>query len=142
MTGTQSLLARFCLGILVGGISIVVCSLSRLYTLPRQSFDRIVNAAFVLSRFSLYLLVFFILRIPLRGDVLGFYWPEANSALAHLVPYRDFYSPYAPLHPYMDGIIISIWHSPLAIVFFTICVEALLLPLWLRVLKKIEQIVR
>ena len=133
MTGTQSLIARISLSVLIGGISIVVCSLSRLYTLPRQSFDRMVNAAFIFSRFALYLLVFFILRIALRGDVPGFYWPEANSALAHLVPYRDFYTPYAPLHPYMDGIVISIWHSPLAIVLFAICVETLLLPLWLRV---------
>jgi hypothetical protein len=133
MTGSQSLIARTSLSALIGAASIVICSLRPLYALPRQSFDRMVNVAFVVSRFALYLLVFFILRIPLRGDALGFYWPEANAALAHQVPYRDFYSPYAPFHSYLDAVVISVWHSPLAIVLFAICVEVLILPLWLRV---------
>jgi hypothetical protein len=48
------------------------------------------------------------------------------------LPYRDFPSSYAPLHPYLDGIPVAIWHSPLAIILFAILVESLILPLWLR----------
>jgi hypothetical protein len=133
MTGTQSLIARTSLSILIGGTSIAVCSFRRLFSLPPQSFDRLVNVAFVLSRFGLYLLVFFILRIPPRGDVIGFYWPEATLALHHFVPYRDFFTSYAPFHSYLDALAIGIWHSPLAIILLAILVETLLLPLWLRV---------
>jgi len=133
MTGNQSLIARTSLSALIGGVSIVVCSLRRLFSLPRQSFDRVVNAAFILSRFSIYLGVFFILRLAPRGDVVGFYWPEAQAVLTHLLPYRDFASPYAPLHPYLDAFVIHIWYSPLAIILLAICVETLILPLWLRV---------
>lgn len=133
MTGSQSLIARTSLSVMIGVVSIAVCSFRRLFSLPSQSFDRVLNVAFVLSRFGLYLVVFFILRINPRGDVVGFYWPEANSALDHLIPYRDFYSPYAPLHSYLDALAISIWNSRLAIILLAICVETLLLPLWLRI---------
>jgi hypothetical protein len=133
MTGSQSLIARISLSALIGGVSIVVCSFRRLFNLPRQSFDRMVNVAFILSRFAVYLGVFYILRLAPRGDVVGFYWPEAQAVLAHLLPYRDFASPYAPLHPYLDAIVIRIWYSPLTIILLAICVETLILPLWLRV---------
>ena len=53
MTGSQSLIARTSLSALIGAASIVICSLRPLYALPRQSFDRMVNVAFVVSRFAL-----------------------------------------------------------------------------------------
>src|SRR5277367_7166998 len=117
----------------MGGASIIVCSLPRLRLLSREAFDRTVNLAFILSRLGAYLGVFFVLHIARRGDLMGFYWPEATAVLEHRLPYRDFQSSYAPLHAYLDASAIRLWFSPLAIILLAICVEMLLLPLWLRV---------
>jgi hypothetical protein len=133
LTGTQSLLARTALGCLVGGISVWVSSISRLRTLTRTSFDRTITLAFVISRLAVFIGIFLVLRIAPRGDIPAFYWGESNAVLAHLLPYRDFLSSYAPLHPYLDAVAILIWHSPLAIILLAICAEAFVLPLWLSV---------
>jgi len=117
----------------MGGASIIVCSLPRLRLLSREAFDRTINLAFIVSRLGAYLGVFFVLHIAPRGDLMGFYWPEATAVLEHRLPYRDFQSSYAPLHAYLDASVIRVWLSPLAIILLAICVEMLLLPLWLRV---------
>ena len=103
------------------------------HNLRRSSFDRLVNASFLMSRLAIYVTIFLIFRIAPRGDVPGFYWVESKSVLNNLLPYRDFPSSYAPLHPYLDALVIRVWHSPLAIILFAICIEALILPLWLRI---------
>ena len=89
--------------------------------------------AYVGSRLAIYICIFFVLGIAPRGDIPAFYWVESNQVLAHLLPYRDFQSSYAPLHPCLDGLVILIWHSPIAIILLAICAEAFVLPLWLRV---------
>jgi hypothetical protein len=91
------------------------------------------NIAFIVSRVVVYVGVFLVLHIAPRGDVFGAYWPEAKLIQQHLVPYRDFLSSYAPLHPYLDALVIDIWFSPLAIILLAICVEFLILPLWFRI---------
>ncbi|WP_158945936.1 glycosyltransferase 87 family protein [Granulicella sp. S190] len=131
MTGNQALIARTALSVLIGGISISVCSLSSLRRMTRRSFDRMVNFAFIASRLAAYVGIFFILHIPPRGDIPAFYWDEAKAVIAHKLPYRDFPSSYAPLHPYLDALAIKLWFSPLAIILLAICAEALVLRLWL-----------
>lgn len=133
MTGEQTLIARGVLSVLIGGISVVLCSISRLRTISRVSFDRVVILSFILSRLAIFLGIFVILHITPRGDIPGFYWVEAQAVLAHLVPYRDFLCSYAPLHPYIDALAIRVWFSPLAIILLAICVESLVLPLWFRI---------
>lgn len=133
MTGQQSLIARTALGIVVGGISSITCFATFPDKLSRSSFDRWVNVIFVTSRLSIYACIFLVFRIAPRGDVFGAYWVEAKSVLNHLLPYRDFASSYAPLHPYLDALILRVWYSPLAIILFAICIEALILPLWLSI---------
>ncbi|HTH52810.1 MAG TPA: hypothetical protein VL495_02595 [Edaphobacter sp.] len=132
MTGQQTFLARGALGVLAGVASIVACSLPSLRRLSSQGFDRLVTLAFPLSRFSLFGALFFLLRIAPRGDVPAYYWPEARFVLQGRLPYRDFPSSYAPLHPYLDAAVITLWHSPLAIIFLSILIETALIPLWLR----------
>jgi hypothetical protein len=131
LTGNQALIARTALGVLIGGISVGVCSLSSLRQMTRRSFDRMVNFAFIASRLTAYMGIFFILHIPPRGDIPAFYWDEARSVIAHQLPYRDFQSSYAPLHPYLDALAIKAWFSPLAIILLAICAEAIALRLWL-----------
>jgi hypothetical protein len=133
MTGQQSLIARTALSILVGGISSITCFATFPENLSRSSFDRLVNVSFVASRLAIYACIFLVLRIAPRGDIPAYYWFEAKSVLNHLLPYRDFTSSYAPLHPYLDALVIRVWYSPLAIILFAICIEALILPLWFKI---------
>lgn len=131
MTGEQSLVARAGLGVVVGIAGILVAQSRRLFALPRQTFERLVTASLIVSRLALWLLVFIVLRITPRGDIT-IYVEEAERTLHHLVPYRDFLSSYAPLHSYMDALLLAVFHTPLSIIFFAICIEACLLPLWFR----------
>lgn len=132
MTGQQTLIARGALGIFAGITSGVACASSFPRRLSKADFDRGVSLAFSISRLGLFGLIFFLLRIPPRGDVPSYYWPEAGSVLHGLLPYRDFPSSYAPLHPYLDALAIRIWHNPLAITLLAILIEITLLPLWFR----------
>ncbi len=132
MTGQQTLIARGALAILAGAVSIPLSSSTYLRRLPSLRFDRLAAAAFLITRLGLFAAIFFILRLAPRGDVPAYYWPEALSVLRGQLPYRDFLSSYAPLHPYLDAIAVRIWHTPLAIILLAILVEAALLPLWLR----------
>src|ERR1700732_234194 len=108
MTGVQSLIARTSLSVLIGGISIIFCPIGCLCSLPGESVNRLVNLALVFSRFAIYIGALLLLHLEPRGDVVGFYWNEAKLVLRHLLPYRDFPSPYAPLHPYLDAIALRI----------------------------------
>lgn len=132
MTGNQTLIARTALSVIAGAIGIAAVSSDRLRALPRQVFDRLITIAFIVSRLAAYLGIFFILRLQPRGDIPAFYWDDATSALRGLVPYRDFLTSYAPLHPYLDALAIRLWHTPLSIILLAVCVEFLLLPIWLR----------
>ncbi len=100
--------------------------------LSNPRFDWLVTTTFAASRLGIFGLIFLILRISPRGDIPAFYWPEASSVLHGLLPYRDYGSSYAPLHPYLDGLAILIWHSPLAIILLAIFAEIAMLWLWLR----------
>ncbi len=132
MTGSQTLIARAALAVIAGTASLAATN-SRFAALPNRRFDRLVLAAFIISRLGLYLTVFFILHIPPRGDITAFYWNEAKAVLHHLVPYSGFQSSYAPLHSFLDAAVIRLWYSPLALILLAICVEAFVLPLWFRV---------
>ncbi|MCU1224297.1 MAG: hypothetical protein JWQ42_2390 [Edaphobacter sp.] len=133
MTGNQTLTARAALGVVTGIVSVAAVSSSRLRALPRQTFDRLMAVTLIVSRLAMYLGIFFVLRLQPRGDIPAYYWEEANYVLRGHLPYRDFYTSYAPLHPYLDAFAIRLWFTPLAIILLAICVEWLLLPIWLRV---------
>ena len=132
LTGQQTFIARGVLGIATAAISVFAVSNGWLRRLPSTRFDRLASSAFLFSRLGLYFVVFLAAHIAPRGDVPSYYLPEAASVLHGLLPYRDFYSSYAPLHPYLDAIPASLWHSPLSIILFAILAESLLLPLWFR----------
>jgi hypothetical protein len=132
MTGMQSLAARAALGVVTASAGLIAVSVERFQRGSSRTFDRYLQAAFAASRLGLYALLFFVLRIAPRGDVVGFYFDEATDVLRHQVPYRDFNSSYAPLHPYFDGAAIYFWRSPLALILLAILVEIVLLPVLLR----------
>jgi hypothetical protein len=132
LTGLQTLIARAALGVVAAVSTFAVLSNPRIQRLTGPRFDRVVTVAFLLSRIGLFAIVFLVLRLTPRGDIPAYYWNEALNVLHGLLPYRDFVSSYAPLHPYLDGLAVGLWHSPLAIILLAVLVEAALLPLWLR----------
>ena len=132
MTAHQTFVARVLLSSATVIFSIAAVSSKRLRKLPRDQFERIMNLSFIVSRFALYGLVFFVLRLSPRGDIPAFYFTEAAQTMHGLMPYRDFVSSYAPLHPYMDAMVLRMWFSPLSIILLAIFAECFVLPLWFR----------
>lgn len=132
MTGTHALVARAALGCVAAACSVVLGCARGFERLGRRRFDVLASAALLLSRLGLYCSIFVGLRIWPRGDIPVFYRPEALAALAGKLPYRDFPSSYAPLHPFLDAAVLRVWNSPLALVLFAVLVEAVAFPLFLR----------
>ena len=133
MTGTQTLIARAVLGAGAAIASVLLASSKRLLSIHRPTFDRGVLAAMAVSRLGLFFLVFLVLHVAPRGDIQAFYFPQAVEVLRHHLPYRDFVSSYAPLHPYLDAVFVKLWATPLSIMLFSVLVELAVLPLWWRV---------
>ncbi len=106
---------------------------SRLYELSDRSFTRIATVFAVASRLTVFAVLFLILKREPQSDVFAYYYPQAGHALLGQVPYRDFYSSYAPLFPYLMAGAVFLWNTPRSIVLFAVLVELVSLPLWLRV---------
>lgn len=132
MTGIQSLEARTALGSVFAIVGFFASCSSAIHRPARPAFDRAINIAFILSRLAIFIGVFFVLHLPVRGDIPSFYVPEAHWLMQHELPYRDFQSSYAPLHTFLDAGLLFLWNSPLVIVLFAILAEFLILPVWLR----------
>ena len=136
MTGLQSLEARTALGSCFAVVSYLTATSGWIHRAARKTFDRALNAAFVLSRLSLYITAFFILRLQVRGDLPTFYVLPARALFLHMMPYRDYGTSYAPVHPFFDAAILMIWNSPLAIILVSILAECFLLPVWMRAARR------
>lgn len=132
MTGIQSLEARTALGSAFAIVGFFAASSKFIHRPTHPTFDRTINIAFIASRLAVFFGVFFVLHLPVRGDIPAFYVTEAHLLLQHQLPYRDFQSSYAPLHTFLDAAILRLWNSPLAIILFAILIEFLTLPVWLR----------
>ena len=113
MTGAHTLAARAALGGLAAGCSLALTWRERFEKASNRSFDCGILGAFLASRLGLYLLIFFAFHIAPRGDIPVFYRPEALAVLHGEMPYRDFSSSYAPLHGFLDGLVLRLWNSPL-----------------------------
>jgi hypothetical protein len=105
LTGQQTLIARKALGVVVGATTLAVLSSPRLQHLTWPSFSRAVTAAFLLSRISLFSILFLVLGLAPRGDIPSYYWNEASNVLQGLLPYHDFVSSHAPLHSYLAALL-------------------------------------
>lgn len=138
MTGEQTLLARGVLGVVSAGAGWALVVWGWPQRAARGEFDRAFYSAFVLSRLGLFVLVFALLRVPVRGDVAGYYVPEGLAVLDGLLPYRDFESSYAPLHGFLDAAILRVWNSPLALILFALLAEAVALPLWMGLARRVR----
>lgn len=135
MTGMQTLEARAALGVVALAATLAVSRSSTLSHLPERRFDRVYLLLFAGVRLFLFALIFLVLRLPVRGDVVGYYVPELLERLHGGVPYRDFGSSYAPLASYGNAALYRLHASPLTLVLFAILVENVAAAVWLRVLR-------
>jgi hypothetical protein len=106
-----------------------------LRSLSFWSFSKLAWATLVLSRVAVFVLLYLMLGYDVPSDVSAAYYPEAKAALDGKLVYRDFFSTYAPLFPYICAIPVKIWDSTKSLVLFTILVEMVSLPLWVSVLR-------
>jgi hypothetical protein len=124
MTNGQTLIARTALGCALAACTFLALRQKRMWSTSSESFDRTAPLIFASSRLLLWLLLFEILRLPVRGDAMKYYLPEALSWLGGKLPYRDFSTSYAPLHPFLDSLLVRLWHSEVVLVLFSIFVES------------------
>lgn len=144
MTGIQSLEARTALGSIVAITGFIAASSRAIHRPTSRTFDRAVNLGFIASRLGLYILVYFVLHLAVRGDVPTFYVEPARAALQGALPYIGYSTSYAPLHATLNAGLLLLWNSPLVIILFALIVECFVLPVWLRVSREFlpEQTVR
>jgi hypothetical protein len=137
-------MARAALGTTFALSGIVLTSWKRPQRMSDEGFTRALMFAFAAVRLGLFVAIFFVLHLAARGDVPSYYVPQGDMANHHMLIYRDFESSYAPLHPFLDGLVLRIWHTPLAIILMAIAIEIATLPLWLRLARRFapEHVVR
>jgi hypothetical protein len=93
-------------------------------------FNRALFAVWLLSRLSLFVIVYVLSAMEPASDVSAYYWPQARMAARGMLVYSDFRSSYAPLFPYVLAVATWIWSSPKVIVVFAIAAEGVSLPFW------------
>ena len=98
-----------------------------------NQFTRLAWGLMLVTRLSLFSVLYIVLGYPVPSDVAAAYYPEAKLAMGGGIPYQDIRTTYAPLFPYVAAVPLLVWDSPKAIVLLTICFEAVGFKLWLQV---------
>ncbi len=136
---SRTLLARIFLGLLGGSLSSLLLFRPLpewLRQLPRGRFDGGLLGAYTLARVFLMVSLFVIGHQQLHSDLPAFYLPQARWVLEGKLPYRDFYSSYAPLFSIINAGLLHIWNSGLTLLIFSVVCDIAALPIWLRVLRR------
>jgi len=98
--------------------------------LSDQSFQKYFWKYWGISRLGIFILFYLVLQWEVTGDVIGYYYPQAQAVLSGQHIYQDFPSSYAPLFPYILASIIQLFNDPISIVFLAILAEGLTLKCW------------
>src|SRR6185295_9541210 len=69
--------------------------------------------------------LYLILGYEVSSDVPAAYLPEARAALQGKLAYRDFFTTYSPLFPYVTAIPVFFWNSGKSIALFAIVIETI-----------------
>jgi len=116
----------------------------KIYQLSNPIFQKYFWIYWGISRLGIFLLFYALLQWEVTGDVIGYYYPQAEAVLSGQHIYQDFPSSYAPLFPYFLGMIIGCWNTPLAIILLAISMEVLTLICWKKTASRIanKEVVR
>lgn len=102
----------------------------KIYQISSLKFQKYFWTYWGISRLGIFTLFYLILQWEVTGDVIGYYYPQAQAVLSGQHIYQDFPSSYAPLFPYFLGIVIGMVNTPLAIILVAILMEAVTLFCW------------
>lgn len=127
------ILGKLAMGVVLGAATLLALRSSRVAGLPFGSFSRLTLAASLILRLSVFVALYLALGYEVPSDVPTAYYPEAKAALAGELVYRDFFSTYAPLFPYVAAAAVAAWDSAKSLVLLAILLETLGLAIWLRV---------
>lgn len=136
----RNLTLRFIFSAILAMLSFAVARmpmLSRIGRWEKRRFDRIYFGVYAASHFLVFLTAFVVLHEAPRTDLPAYYVPEAHAAMHGLIPYRDFPSSYAPLNPYLDGVLLKVHDSPFSILIFQILCDVLSVPFWIGFLRRV-----
>jgi hypothetical protein len=100
----------------------------------RKTVNSFPVSVLLLTRLSIFFVIYFVLHQQVPSDVFSYYYPQARQVLDGLIPYRDFSSSYGIFFAYLNAGLLYIWDSPKVIVLFAILVEALTFYGWLRII--------
>ncbi|QRR02901.1 hypothetical protein [Dyadobacter sandarakinus] len=87
---------------------------------------RVLFTGWLLLRLVPFLFIYIAAGIEPTSDVNGF-WDEASKASQGMVVYRDFWSPYSPLYPYLLAIGVKFWYSPKMVVLVMVIMDGIAL---------------
>ena len=131
MTGAQSLELRGLVGVVGSVLSAAAWAAAPRIRMARARFRRLAIAGFALSRAALFAAAFLVLHLQPRGDI-EMYMQEAAPAYAGKLVYRDFFTPHAPLSPYMFATMLRLRYDPRTIIVFAILFDLAAFTLWMR----------
>lgn len=82
---------------------------------------------YVVGRAIAIILFHFIIKLPVRGDLIGWYIDGALKISEGGVPYKDFVSPYGFLFSYLIYLLLEIWHSHRSVILFGLAMDAVMI---------------
>jgi hypothetical protein len=93
----------------------------------------------VLTRLAVFAGLYLALGYETPSDISAAYLPEARQALQGKLAYRDFFTTYAPLFPYVAAIPVFFWNSGKSIVLLAILIETVGFPFWMKAYRGLIQ---
>lgn len=88
--------------------------------------------AFIVSRLGVFVLVFFVLKLPPQSDI-NWYYKDGRAVISGLLPLRDFLPVYGPWFSTFCAWLLLVVDSPVFLLFVAVVLEIISIPFWLRV---------
>jgi hypothetical protein len=124
------LAGKLAIGLLACAATWVVLRSPLFMRLAPRSFTAASFALLLINRVGLFLIVMVGLHFPAQSDVTV-YFEQATRVLHGEIPFRDFFTAYSPLYPYVAALPLLVWNSAKAVMLESMAAEALALLLWL-----------
>jgi hypothetical protein len=102
----------------------------------RQAVASYPLAALLLTRLSVFFLLYIVLKQNVPSDVFSYYFPQGISVQEGSLPYRDFNSSYGFFFSFLNAGLLYLWTTPRVIVLFAILVEAVTFYGWTKMIKE------
>lgn len=137
------LTGKLLIGVAAAAATLLALRVRALSEMPDRSFTYAAIALLLVNRLGLFFVVLILMGAEPASDVTV-YVDEARKVLHGQIPFRDFFTAYSPLFPFVAAIPLPLWNSAKAVILEGLVLEALSLPLWLAFARRAfaEQTVR